>query len=182
MLARAFPLATRASQWCGPTCPHLPFDDGSLALVFSSHLHGHFVGADERAFFRSECARVAPVLVLVEQAPQPGRTGVVWRERRLSDGTPHSVFKRYLRAAQLAAEVGGSVLLENASFVAAAVGRRADTLTLVRLRVPSRGVRPADVVSAQLCGLHVFQLVDHAVDAGPAGQLDNVRGCLLTLR
>jgi len=106
--------------------PPLPFDHGAFDLVFSSHLYSHFVSADERAFFRSECTRVAPVLVLVEQAAQPGRERESWEERRLSDGTAHSVFKRYLSAAELATEVGGSVLLENPSFVAVAAGRRAE--------------------------------------------------------
>jgi hypothetical protein len=42
-----------------------------------------------------------------------------WQERILNDGSRHRVYKRYLGAEQLAAELGGDVLMAGTWFVAA---------------------------------------------------------------
>jgi hypothetical protein len=57
--------------------------------------------------------------VVVDSALRPGQPAEEFQERVLQDGSRHRVFKRYLGAEQLAAEIGGAVLLRGAWFVAA---------------------------------------------------------------
>jgi len=96
----------------------LPFADGAFRRVFAAHFYGHLPPA-ERVAFLGECARVAQELVVVDTAARPDREAETWEERTLGDGSRHRVFKRYLRADQLAGEVGGPVLLAGRWFVAA---------------------------------------------------------------
>jgi hypothetical protein len=62
---------------------------------------------------------VANELIVVDSAPRSGAETDQWQERVLNDGSRHRVYKRYLRADQLAEEIGGQVLLEGRWFVAA---------------------------------------------------------------
>jgi hypothetical protein len=55
----------------------------------------------------------------VDSAWRPGVEAERLEERVLNDGTRHRVFKRNLRADQLAEEIGGQVLLDGRWFVAA---------------------------------------------------------------
>jgi ubiquinone/menaquinone biosynthesis C-methylase UbiE len=103
--------------------PPLPFLAASFDRVFASHVYSHFAEEPVRRHFVAEAFRVASELVLVEQAPVPGRPPESWETRPLSDGSEHRVFKRYLSAAELADEIGGEIVLESPTFVAV----RADT-------------------------------------------------------
>jgi SAM-dependent methyltransferase len=106
--------------------PPLPFPADSFDCAVASHVYSHIEQAAERRFFVDEALRVASSLILVEQAPQASLPVQSCEQRRLSDGSEHLVFKRYLPAAALAAEIGGEVLLETKTFVVAAASRQAD--------------------------------------------------------
>jgi ubiquinone/menaquinone biosynthesis C-methylase UbiE len=96
----------------------LPFADGAFDRVFTGHFYGHLV-PDERQAFLAEAARVAAELVVVDSALRPGLPAEEFQERVLKDGSRHRVFKRYLDADRLAAELDGEVLLRGIWFVAA---------------------------------------------------------------
>jgi demethylmenaquinone methyltransferase/2-methoxy-6-polyprenyl-1,4-benzoquinol methylase len=96
----------------------LPFADGAFDRVFTGHFYGH-LPPDERASFLREAARVARELVVVDSALRPGVEPAGFQERELLDGSRHRVFKRYLGADELAAELGGEPLYAGAWFVAA---------------------------------------------------------------
>jgi demethylmenaquinone methyltransferase/2-methoxy-6-polyprenyl-1,4-benzoquinol methylase len=104
---------------CGEALP-LPFVDDDFDIVFTSHVYGHLPPGEREAFL-AEARRVAPRLVVVDSAMRDGVQPEGWQERRLNDGSRHRVYKRYLRAGELADELGGaSVLLDGRWFVAAA--------------------------------------------------------------
>ena len=94
--------------------PPLPFDDGGFERVFTSHFYGH-LREPERAAFVAEARRVAGELVVVDAG---GGDREEMQERKLNDGSAHSVYKRWFSGARLAAELGGSVLFEGDWFVA----------------------------------------------------------------
>ncbi len=96
----------------------LPFAAGAFDRVLTAHFYGH-LPPDERAAFLREARRVAPELVVIDSALRPGVAPEGWQERVLNDGTVHRVFKRYLTAEGLAAELGGEPLLATPWFVAA---------------------------------------------------------------
>ena len=62
---------------------------------------------------------MAGELVVVDSARRPGADAEQWQERVLNDGSRHRVYKRYFTGDQLAAELGGEMLLDGAWFVAA---------------------------------------------------------------
>jgi len=99
----------------------LPFVDGAFDRVFTGHFYGH-LPLDERRAFLAECRRVAGELVVVDSAVRPDVEAEQVQQRVLNDGSRHRVFKRYLTAGQLAAEIGGSPLLDGSWFVAARSG------------------------------------------------------------
>jgi ubiquinone/menaquinone biosynthesis C-methylase UbiE len=103
--------------------PPLPFSADSFDLAFAAHIYSHIEAESKRRDFVDEALRVASRLVLVEQAWRPGLEEETWEERLLGDGSRHRVFKRYYTAERLAAEHGGVVELDTASFVAASVTR-----------------------------------------------------------
>jgi len=84
----------------------LPFPDGAFDRVFTGHFYGHLDLA-ERTAFLAEARRVAGELVVVDSALRDGVEAEEWQERRLLDGSRHRVYKRYLTADGLAAELGG---------------------------------------------------------------------------
>jgi demethylmenaquinone methyltransferase/2-methoxy-6-polyprenyl-1,4-benzoquinol methylase len=96
----------------------LPFPDGAFERLFTGHFYGH-LPPGERATFLAEAWRVAGELVVVDSALRPGVPAEAWQERVLNDGSRHRVFKRYLAPDQLAAELGGEVLMAGTWFVAA---------------------------------------------------------------
>jgi ubiquinone/menaquinone biosynthesis C-methylase UbiE len=99
---------------CGDAL-RLPFADGAFDRVFTAHFYGHLV-PDEREAFLREARRVASELIVVDS---PGDRPDGWQTRRLNDGSEHRVYKRYLKADELAAEIGGEPLLDGAHFSAA---------------------------------------------------------------
>ncbi len=120
MLAIASTRLRRDSRTiCGEALP-LPFHDDEFDFVFTSHLYGHLPPGEREAFL-AEARRVAPELVVVDSALRDGVEPEGWQERVLNDGTRHRVYKRYLRAAELAEELGdATVLHEGRWFVAVA--------------------------------------------------------------
>lgn len=96
----------------------IPAAGGAFDRVFTGHFYGHLPPGEREAFL-AEVDRVAVELVVVDSALRPGIEPEQWQERVLNDGSAHRVYKRYLSARQLAAEIGGEVLLEGRWFVAA---------------------------------------------------------------
>jgi demethylmenaquinone methyltransferase/2-methoxy-6-polyprenyl-1,4-benzoquinol methylase len=107
------------ASWVRADIPPFPFGSGTFDVILACHFYSHLNDAASRQAFLTECARVGSSLVLVEQAPRRGAEHGGWEERRLRDGSRHSVYKRYRTADRLAAEVGGCVLLANPTYVAA---------------------------------------------------------------
>jgi ubiquinone/menaquinone biosynthesis C-methylase UbiE len=96
----------------------LPFADRAFDRVVTGHFYGH-LPPDERAVFLAQARRVAPELIVFDSAARAGQDTEEWQERVLNDGSRHLVYKRYLRAEELAEEIGGEVLLSGRWFVAA---------------------------------------------------------------
>jgi demethylmenaquinone methyltransferase/2-methoxy-6-polyprenyl-1,4-benzoquinol methylase len=97
---------------------HLPFPDGAFDRVFTGHFYGH-LPPDERATFLAEARRVADNLIVIDSALRTGTQPEQWQERVLGDGSRHQIYKRYLTAQQLAAEIGGHIALTGGWFVVA---------------------------------------------------------------
>jgi ubiquinone/menaquinone biosynthesis C-methylase UbiE len=88
----------------------LPFPDGAFDRVFTANFYGHLI-APERGRFLAEARRVAPSLVVLDAALQPGGEAEEWQERKLNDGSRHRVYKRFFTPDGLAAEIGGGRVL-----------------------------------------------------------------------
>src|SRR4051794_33459227 len=84
--------------------PPVPFDDGAFERVFTSHVYGH-LDEPTRAAFVAEARRVGGELVVADSALRPGADAEAEEERVLSDGSRHSVYKRWFRGPSLAAEL-----------------------------------------------------------------------------
>ena len=97
----------------------LPFADGEFERVFTGHFYGHLLPG-ERERFLAQARRVAPALVVVDSARREGASTEEWQTRTLDDGAVHRVYKRFFDAGELAAELGGEVLLASRWFVAVA--------------------------------------------------------------
>lgn len=97
---------------------HLPFAEGAFNRVITGHFYGH-LPEDERETFLAEARRVAPELIVIDSALRPGLPPARTEERVLNDGSRHQVYKRFLTSEQLAAEIGGEVLLSGTWFVVA---------------------------------------------------------------
>ena len=96
----------------------LPFADRTFDRVFTAHFYGHLQG-DERAAFLAEAGRVGAELVVVDSALRDGVAAEEWQERALTDGSRHSVYKRYFTGPGLTDELGGgTVLMAGRWFVA----------------------------------------------------------------
>ncbi|MGW1343509.1 class I SAM-dependent methyltransferase [Kribbella sp. NPDC002412] len=98
----------------------LPVADQAFDRVLTGHFYGH-LPPDEREPFLAEVRRVAAELVVVDTAIRPGVGPEQWMDRTLNDGSRHRIYKRYLTGEQLAGEIGGELLYEGRSFVAARV-------------------------------------------------------------
>ena len=88
----------------------LPFPDAAFDRVFTSYFYCHLEDED-RSRFLTEARRVARELIVVGSRHQPGTDATRWEERRLSDGSRWTVFKRVFTGEQLAAELGGGEVL-----------------------------------------------------------------------
>jgi SAM-dependent methyltransferase len=129
--------------------PPLPFPAGSFDRALIGHVYSHLERVADREAFVTEALRVAPELIVVEQAWQPDLPREGWERRPLADGSEEQVFKRYFTADELAAELDAQVLLETPTFVAVRRAREADDPWTKRrceagldlpLRSPARGV------------------------------------------
>ena len=67
---------------------------------------------------------MAPELVVVDSALRPGVAAEAWEERRLNDGTLHSVYKRHLTSEDLRNELGAEVVQSGTWFVVGLVKGR----------------------------------------------------------
>jgi Methyltransferase domain len=65
--------------------PPLPFAEDVFDLVFSSNVYSHIEPVETRAEFVAEALRVAPTLVVLEQAWRPGLARESYEQRRLLD-------------------------------------------------------------------------------------------------
>ena len=103
----------------------LPVGDRAVDRVFTGHFYGPLPPPERNAFL-AETRRVGGELIVVDSARRPDVDPEQIQQRILKNGSRHEVFKRYLTAPGLAAEIGGEVLLANDWFVAArtAVARR----------------------------------------------------------
>jgi ubiquinone/menaquinone biosynthesis C-methylase UbiE len=88
----------------------LPFDDGEFERIFTSYFYCHLEDGD-RTRFIAEARRVAPELVVVASVPGVGDPLERFEERVLKDGSRWTVYKRVFTGGQLAAELGGGVVL-----------------------------------------------------------------------
>jgi demethylmenaquinone methyltransferase/2-methoxy-6-polyprenyl-1,4-benzoquinol methylase len=90
----------------------LPFPDATFDRVFTGHFYGH-LRDDERLAFRTEAARVARELVVVDSARAAADADESVQERVLNDGSRWEVYKRWFTGAGLAAELGGGHVLHD---------------------------------------------------------------------
>jgi demethylmenaquinone methyltransferase/2-methoxy-6-polyprenyl-1,4-benzoquinol methylase len=98
----------------------LPFHDARFDRLFAGHFYGHLQPAD-RATFLAEARATAGELVVVDAGPRGGEPREEWQTRVLSDGSKHSVYKRFFSGPSLATELGAArVLHDGVWFVAVA--------------------------------------------------------------
>ena len=116
------------AQFVQASVPPLPFEDGSFDVALAAHIYCHVEDEDVRQEFVAEALRVAPRLVVIAQAWQPGLPEEAWEDRAIGDGSVHRVFKRYFTPERLAAELGGTVELDTPSFIAVSVDRKTSNL------------------------------------------------------
>ena len=100
---------------------NLQFADGSFDRLFASSFYG-LLRETERGRFLDEARRIAGEIVLVEPTTEfsPSGRSEGWEERLLSDGSRHTIYRRYFTAEGLAEELGGRVLLAGRWVVMAA--------------------------------------------------------------
>jgi ubiquinone/menaquinone biosynthesis C-methylase UbiE len=122
MLAIARPRAPHA-QFVRADVPPLPFIDDAFDLAFSSGVYSHLETVPERAAFVAEALRVAPELVVLDQARREGRAPESWELRRLRDGSEYRVFKRYFTTEELTTELQGVRVFASAELIAVRTSR-----------------------------------------------------------
>jgi len=88
----------------------LPFADGAFERIAAGHFYGH-LEPDDRARFLAEAARVGTELLVVDSARRPDVPDERWDPRVLSDGSRHTVFKRWFTPEDLRAELGGGAVV-----------------------------------------------------------------------
>jgi SAM-dependent methyltransferase len=99
--------AARVDSTCrADALARLPFDDGAFERVATGHFYGH-LRPGERAAFLAEARRVGRELLVIDSARRPDVPAERMDPRTLSDGSEHSVFKRWLTPGQLREELGG---------------------------------------------------------------------------
>jgi ubiquinone/menaquinone biosynthesis C-methylase UbiE len=112
-LARAQAPAARFEQGDALS---LPFEAGEFDRVFTSYFYCH-LEAEDRERFLAESRRVAQELVVVASIRGDGDDAERWEERRLTDGSRWSVYKRVFEGPDLADELGGKVVFKGRWFV-----------------------------------------------------------------
>jgi demethylmenaquinone methyltransferase/2-methoxy-6-polyprenyl-1,4-benzoquinol methylase len=98
------------AQVCQNDAVPMPFGDHTFERVFTGHFYGHLLPGEREAFL-SEARRVAGELVVVDSARRADTGAERWQERRLNDGTAHTVYKRFFEPGALADELGGAEVL-----------------------------------------------------------------------
>ena len=120
MLAIASGRVPHADVVAADALEPLPFPDRSFERVLAAHFYDH-LRADERTRFLAEARRVARELVVVDSALRDDVEPEGVQERILDDGSCWTVYKRYFRAEELLAELGGGRVLHRGDwFVAVA--------------------------------------------------------------
>lgn len=85
---------------------HLPFPSGSFGHVFVGNFYGLLLPPQRRAFL-AEARRVGGELVVLETSLAARREyGEGFQERVLSDGSRHSIYRKYFSPGDLARELG----------------------------------------------------------------------------
>ena len=82
--------------------------EGDYERVFTSHFYGHLLPGQREDFLRGAHA-VAGELIVADSAGE----GAQWQQRRLSDGSIHSVYKRWFSGPGLRDELGGGEILHD---------------------------------------------------------------------
>jgi SAM-dependent methyltransferase len=112
-LARAQAPAARFEQGDALS---LPFEDGAFDRVFTSYFYCHLED-EERERFLAEARRVARELVVVASIRGDGDDVERWEERRLTDRSRWSVYKRVFEGPDLADELDGEIVFKGRWFV-----------------------------------------------------------------
>ncbi|MDP9478134.1 MAG: methyltransferase domain-containing protein [Actinomycetota bacterium] len=101
----------------------LPFPDGSFGRVFAGNFCGVLLPPERRAFL-AKARRVGTELIVLETSLAARREyGEGFQERALSDGSRHSIYRKYFSAEELAHELGGArVLFDGEHFVLVSSG------------------------------------------------------------
>ena len=76
---------------------------GGFERIFTSHFYGHL---DEQQREQFKRLTAGTELVVVDSKLRPGQPDEAWQERTLSDGSRHSVYKRWFTAESLRGELG----------------------------------------------------------------------------
>lgn len=102
---------------------NLPYPADSFDRVFTGNFYGLLLPPERRAFL-TEARRVAPELLVFETSLAAKRKyGEGFQERVLSDGSRHSVYRKYFSAEDLARELGDvRVLFKGDHFVLTSSG------------------------------------------------------------
>ncbi len=103
---------------------HLAFPDGSFGRVFAGNFYGVLLPPERRSFL-AEARRVGTELVILETSLAAKREyGEGFQERFLSDGSRHSIYRKYFSAEDLTRELGEArVLFDGEHFVLGATSR-----------------------------------------------------------
>lgn len=117
MLAIAAERVPRAEMVRGDGL-ELAFPEGSFERLFTGHFYGHLQDT-ERQVFLAEARRVADELVIVDSALREDTPAEEWQERKLTDGSRHQVYKRFLAPEVLLRELGGGQVLHDGQWFVA---------------------------------------------------------------
>lgn len=88
----------------------LPFGALAFDCVSAGHFYGH-LREPGRARFLAEARRVARQVLIIDAALHDDLAPEQDQPRVLSDGSRHTVYKRYFTPAQLMSELGGGAVL-----------------------------------------------------------------------
>lgn len=88
----------------------LPFGPSAFDCVSAGHFYGH-LRQGERTRFLVEARRVGRQVLIIDAALREDLAPEQEQARVLSDGSRHTVYKRYFTPAQLRSELGGGAVL-----------------------------------------------------------------------
>jgi SAM-dependent methyltransferase len=99
-----------------------PFPEDAFERVASGHFYGH-LEPPERASFLAHARRLAPELLIVDSARREDVPAERMDPRKLSDGSRHTVFKRWFEPEQLVHELGGGEVVHAGRWFVAVLAR-----------------------------------------------------------